>query len=286
MKILTAAIGLMALTLVLGVHAGGRQDSKILERHESGPWTFEVSLILGTGERLARIHHGNDVLWEGEAMYMGWGFEDAEGELRGVGDDITGEGTPDVVLCHNRGDARGRNTVHLVFDLESMERCTIHARVQELGNGRFEDRDGDGAFEFYEREAIRSDRLSQAIGVWSQWPEVCYVFRDNDPIRGGRYAIDVDRMRRPPLHPDTLQKLIQERNTPWDGDSPHNYEIGHAAEQVLGMLAEGNHEQAWQYWNAVRPCIEEIWSFEETTNDLKKLIEEGPYRLLLESTRG
>lgn len=283
MKILIAASALLVFSMLLGMRAGGAQDQQTLERYESGSWTFEVVLLVETGRRLAQIRYGDEMVWEGRGSYMGWGFEDATGEHRGVGDDITGDGTPDAILSHNHGDPRGRNTVHLVFDLESMQHRSIHARVQELGNGRFEDRDGDGAFEFYERESIRSDRLSNAIGVWSQWPEVCYMFRGDDQLRAGRYAIDVDRMRRSPMHPDALQELIDKKNTLWDGDSPHFYEIGHAVDQMLGMLAEGNHEQAWKYWNAVRPCIEEIWSFEETTADLEKLIEEGPYRLLLES---
>lgn len=271
----------MLLIAGSGPTAQYTKTDDVWDHHTVGPWTFLIREAKGTGTRIAEIRHDDNVLWQARGAWFYWGIK-GEGNVRhGLGSDITGDGTPEAVLAHNHGDSRGRNTTHLVFDLLALRSQAPNSRVQELGKGTFEDRDHDGIFEFYERDSIRTDHLSSAITSWSQWPEVCYTYRAEHGVRSGQYAIDYGRMRRPALTDEALQELIDNINQPWDGDSPHNLVIGVAVERMLAMLGKGNHDQAWHFWNSIRPSVEEIWSFEDTTTDLRAMIANGPYPMLL-----
>jgi len=266
----------------IGIDSGSLgPNARHWQRHESGRWAFTISAKPHDGTRIAAIELDGERVWHTRGSWFEWGFEDSKGTRRGIAEDITGDARPNAVLYHNHGDPRGRSTTHLVFDLRAMRSRAPNARVQELGNGRWEDRDGDGAFEFYERESIRTRRLPMALNAWSQWPEICYTYQLSDGVRHGRYRVDVDRTRRPPMPHDRLAGLIEKYNEAWDGDSPQHIIIGGGIAQMIELLAHGHPDQAWHFWESIRPAIEAIWDYDKTTAELRALIAESPYAPLL-----
>lgn len=259
----------------------GDPQARFWQRHENGPWAFNIIQDDDTGDRIASIEYHGAQLWQTRGLWFQWGFEDNTGKRRGLADDITGTGVPMAVLYHNHGDSKGQSTTHLIFDLNALLSPSPNASIQELGLGRFEDRDGDGAFEFYEREPIRTDRRTLHFIFWTRWPEICYTYMPANSIRSGEFKINPQRMRRPPLPREELNAAIRRFNQLDAGRERHFLDFCDAVEMYLELIATGHHENAQYFWKAVRPCLEEFGDFDQITAEIQTIIAQGPYASLL-----
>jgi hypothetical protein len=120
---------------------------------------------------------------------------------RGRGDDINGDGLPEIVLTLNSGGS-GCVMQTIVY------RCT-NGRAEPIATlpycGRFEDLDADGVLEF-----VAGDRTFAywvTSGAGSPNPEVTLEWRDD------AYVVSIDRMRTPRPTPDEYAALVDATRT-------------------------------------------------------------------------
>lgn len=167
----------------------------------------------------------------GHRLTLGTG---EDGQRFGLGDDVNGDGTPDLLVSEWSGGAHCC-TRDYVISLEDDPRVldTIYA---EHSDGRtWEDLDGDGRPEVILNDWIFAYWATSFTG--SPAPEVILTWR------AGRFRPAEHLMIKPPPSSEELGAMAAQLRT-WAGKAGREG-VGALMDAALDLLYSGNREQAW-----------------------------------------
>lgn len=156
--------------------------------------------------------------------------------LPAVGTDMTGDGSPDIVISHESGGTAGI-TDSYIFELrEPLNVMAIYGSVN------FKDLDDTGGLELEVNDA--NFAYWRTSGVSSARPHVILRYRDS------RYVFDPDLTRKPPLSRSEFDRILSElRNDRWYPDYlPHEF-----LQTTVGLIYTGNVVQALEFIEAAWP---------------------------------
>lgn len=168
----------------------------------------------------------------GRRLTLGTG---EEGRRFGIGNDVNGDGTPDLIVSEWSGGAHCC-TRDYVISLADDPRVldTIYA---EHSDGRtWEDLDGDGRPEVILNDWVFAYWATSFAG--SPAPEVILTWR------GGRFRPAEHLMVEPPPTNEELGAMAADLRK-WTGKAGREG-VGEVMRAALGLLYSGNREQAWR----------------------------------------
>lgn len=153
-----------------------------------------------------------------------------------IGTDVTGDGSPDVVILHESGGNSGV-TASYIFELREPLNVIILP-----GGLRFEDIDKIPGMELDIRD--NNFKYWKTSGVNSAFPRVVLRYQD------GQYVFDPDLTRKPPLSETELRRISSEiRNGRWHPDFfPHDF-----LQTTLDLIYTGNVIQALEFIEVAWP---------------------------------
>ena len=163
-----------------------------------------------------------------------------------LGQDITGDGNPNMVIREWGGGAHGPHFFH-IYELEPRFRFI---QCIQIGNGSFDNLDADPAIELKVYDGVFSYLRSSYAG--SPYIPVYLKYRD------GAYRLALDIMRKAPLPPTKLSEIadlirvLPEWKDPVDHTGPPPMSLWH---EVIDLVYSGNLTQArilfhlsWPYY--------------------------------------
>lgn len=213
------------------------------------------------------ILRGNDRVYAEVGHYFSTGDPNRPGRREGVaamGDDITGDGRANLVIVQWTGGA------HCCFILELFEIDEEFRHIQTIdlahtGYPDFRDLDGepglelilnDWAFEYWRTSFVNSPA-----------PELALKFT------GGKYAVDPELNRRPPLEGYRLANLaaaIASAEEWGEGGPPVRLWA-----EMLDLIYSGNMEQAWELFELAWP--RDVGGKEEFAADFRETLARSRY---------
>jgi len=252
-----ACLGLLVALFVPSIVYGVRHKDELLLAILPA-WKFEseqqiagYTIRLYSDRRETRPIQAR-VLKDGERMLtvVGWdvsiGEESEDGpQIIGIGEDITGDGVPNLILHEYSGGLHCCST-HYILALDQDMFWPVATINAEHSPATFEDLDGDGVLEIRMYDwTFAYWRVSYAA---SPFPEVILRYKS------GQYVLATNLMRKeaPPETElwDRADKIIRE--TPEDywvqGSVPSSY-----WEQMLDLIYTGHEAQAWEFADRAWP---------------------------------
>ena len=180
-------------------------------------------------------------------------------------DDITGDGTPDLVVREFTGQPGQFRFVVVSLGAEVKEVATIEARHL----GQFEDLNRDGTFEFVGADATFDGWKSPAAS--SPAPRIVLKFAD------GKYVLAPELMARPEPSPEQIEQLIIGviRSNEWRGGNPPPALWGTA----LDLMFSGHPELGWQFLELAWPENQE--GYERFLGEFRQQLLKSPYAAAL-----
>jgi len=185
----------------------------------------------------------------------------------GVGDDITGDGNPNLVVSIFTGGPHCC-MIENILSFQPDGSIEVIGTVDARDGGWFEDVDGDGSYEYVMKD------LSLSYGTFGfntkavNYPIVILSFN------GSRYVLAGEMMRMPAPTPAERQQLITRiRSGEW-----HSYMWGKCQlwSDMLHLIYTGNEKVAFQLFDeAWPPGIE---GREESLARFMKALKQSPYR--------
>ena len=224
--------------------------------------------------RKLRIQRQGDTLLEIPGFYFTIGAPVISNNVKktiGLGDDITGDGTPNLVIIEDFGGSGCMMTVY-VFGLDASNPGPGLWPIAVLHNcGRFEDVDGDGKYEFIAGENTYAYEWTS--GGDSPRPEVILRYID------GRYIVAIDLMRKPvPSHDQLIARLhsFAGNNKPW---SEQNWPTRFSAllHVTLDLIYTGHEATAWEFFQEQWPDGDGPYTKNAFAADLKQTIAQSPF---------
>jgi hypothetical protein len=187
-------------------------------------------------------------------------------QVIGRGEDLTGNGIPDVILQSHSG-GNGCYDKSYLIELDENEApggLRVLAAVDYCGD--FEDRTADGLVEFVAHDRTFECRWTSCAN--SPAPEVILSFR------GGMLLLDLELMRRPPLTAAEVdQRIAGFRNDRdgWDGRFAALLDV------VLYLIYSGNPEQGWHLLRERWPTAPGQITLEQFEPQLRETLRESPF---------
>lgn len=207
--------------------------------------TYRYPNALGCFEILRR---GQQIYTEnGLAFYIGGVRDPSDSDsprlLTPIGTDVTGLGTPDVIVGEWTGGAHCC-FIFRIFELgpQTLRRVTT-IDAQDSDGAHFEDVDHDGRLEF-----LTSDWTFAYWGTSfadSPAPDLILRFRD------GGFHPALDLMRKPVLPMIDLQSRAITLQKEWDENEPGLPPS--LWKEMLDLIYSGNAKQAWQFFDMAWP---------------------------------
>jgi len=208
---------------------------------------YTIDIYYGAGKYKSSL----EVLHQGEFIY-GRQLETARSlkcladEQVALGQDITGDGNPNMVIWEWGGGAHGP----YFFQIYELEPQFKFIQCIEAGVGDFENLDADPAMELKVYDTTFSYWRSSYAG--SPYIPVCLKYRE------GAYRLALNIMRKPPLPPKKLSELadqirvLPEWENPTDYTGPPPMKLWY---EVIDLVYSGNLAQArilfhlsWPYY--------------------------------------
>lgn len=198
-------------------------------------WFAEVRRSSGEGRTnlpsRARVYRNGSVMFEWQGQFASLGAYAQGKERWGLGSDIDGDSSPDLVI-----ETRGTDGIErtLIFSLSTNDGIQRLEPMAILPDGRFEDLDEDGFPEYLLEDQTYLYRLGGLHG--GPRPTLVMV-SDN---RGG-WRYDPAKTRGRPMPEDWERKLAQKREAIVELGQP-DYALVHEA--ALELLYRGRSEEA------------------------------------------
>lgn len=149
------------------------------------------------------------------------------------GTDVTGDGTPDLVVFEHTGGVHCCNFLS-VYELGPRFRTAAHLHGSQSGFA-MSDMDGDGVAEIRLRDwSFAYWRYPSAL---SPSAPVVLQYRD------GEYRVALDLMRTPPLGVSEQARVVGQLREVQDEPALFQSRL---TGQVLNLVASGNADQAWE----------------------------------------
>jgi hypothetical protein len=180
-----------------------------------------------------------------------------------INQDLTGDGTPDLVIYEYSGGAHCCWTAD-VFSLVGDGLKPIATIEGQDSDVVFEDIDQDGVYEA--RLYDMTYRYWPGSFAFSPMPEVILTYRD------GRYVVS-DLMLRPRPNPAMIEaegEAVYEDSTWSTGEAPPEY-----LWVFFDLLYSGNEREAWDFAEAAWPA--KVAGYAEFVAELKEMLERSPY---------
>ena len=202
----------------------------VASQHSLGEGAFELYL---DGSRIMRLEGGSFSLADLDGAPASWKN----------GNDITGDGTPDLVVQEYSGGAHCCSTWRIV-SLFSPPTSSPPTVLLELDNGHspnfpFRDFDGDGVFE------VQRDDWTFAYwnAPFSDSPPISLTYR----LQDGKLAFAPDLMRKPPLSAEELRSRSAALN--WEESAVENdfHVPPQLWAELITLIQTGNHRQVEQF---------------------------------------
>ena len=229
-------------------------------RHYSGP---------PYRENVFQIYKGNELVYQSDIGYAYWLGEE-EG-LFHPGDDITGDGIPNLVVMYSGGGNSSFNQSCYVFSL-----CDQFRLIQCLPEGKFVDINQDGKLDCIAYQPGFS--FWHACHAGSPLPKIVYEYCDNE------YLLAPTLMYQPLPEEEEINKTIEEvkrycaiaKKEKWgDAHCWHNEEVyldSSVWSYMLDLMFSGHPDEAYDFLDKVWPEGEEgksnfIYDFGKRLNE-------------------
>jgi hypothetical protein len=227
---------------------------------------------------LFEIHHRGVRVWSERSHSFCIGIPDWVKERVGkaveqpsIGEDITGDGQPNLVIYEGTGNNLQPSNLH-VFEIGDEFRF-----IQTIWLGDslpyFENVDEDEALELLTSDYSTFVYWPTGMRPGSPAPEVILKYQ------GGKYTIACELMRKPKLAAEELAQLADEIKASSDWDwilkpkdtfpSPALYM------PMIDLIYTGNMDQAWELYELA--CRDDFDNKEQFANDLKEKLTHSPY---------
>lgn len=227
-------------------------DGPVVDEHRIGEYRVRVVEDTATRERVVDITRGTRRVFARRS---------ADYRIERAGQDLTGDGQPDVVLVEFTGGLH----------------CCSRATVLGLGRtfadyGTVDGADGDIVLDDLDRDGVPEIRIGDfRFAYWrdvpfadTPVPEVLLRFR------AGRYVVACDLMREPPPDDETLRAQARDLARGWvSGDPPVDF-WGYAVDLVYA----GEAEAAWRFFDLGWPRA--IPGRDAFVKDLRSRLTGGP----------
>ena len=204
---------------------------RVEEEHTVGRYTLQLIADTAARERIV------DVRRDGHRIYA---VRAASVQLEHIGEDLTGDGVPDVVVQAYTGGLH----------------CCTQAIILGLGDSLSDLGAIDGADGEIEFEDVDGDSLPEArVGDWrfAYWREYPFVETMAPTVilkfRDGAFRPACDLMRDDPPDDRTLRQRAQELSRGWVAGDPPPDLYGYAVELVYA----GNADRAWRFLDLAWP---------------------------------
>lgn len=196
-----------------------------------------------------RVLKGRDIVFQEQDHRYELGTNDDYGKPRLLNGarDITGDGIKDVVVTNYSGGAHCCYT-YKVFSLGSEFSQIADLAVQDAGASVFEDKDGDGIYEFVTWDMTFA--YWNASFAWSPSPQAILRFKD------GRYTLAYDLMTKPlPTLEEEQTSLIQDEeeikslcsNDIWSWRKGNMCVTPDIWGHMLDLIYSGHPDAAWTF---------------------------------------
>lgn len=236
-----------------------------------GPYMLELS-VDRRAQRPMRVR----ILRDGEpeftlrGWYLGVGAKAAEGaQAVGVGEDITGEGIPNLILTEWTGGAHCCWRYHVFsLDPEDGPRVLTVIHAGHSDEAPFQDLDGDGRLECVLRDWTFA--YWKTCFAASPAPQVILCYR------GGQYVVASHLMVKPaPGKAELMQLARRVRERPsvgrWSpGSVPEEYWT-----ELLELVYAGHETLAWKFADEAWPA--ECPGKQEFLAEFRQQLAESPY---------
>ncbi len=230
-------------------------------RHYTGPPPFR--------ENVFQIYKREELVYQSDTGYAYWlGEEDG---LFHPGDDITGDGIPNLVVIYNGGGNSSFNQSCYVFSLGDQ----FHL-IQCLPEGKFVDINQDGKLDCIAYQP--GFTFWHACHAGSPLPKIVYEYCDNE------YLLAPALMYQPLSKEEEINKIIEEvkrrcakaKKEKWrDAHCWHNEEVyldSSVWSYMLNLMFSGHPDEAYDFLDKIWPEGEKgksyfIYDFEKPLNE-------------------
>ncbi|MGD9685816.1 MAG: hypothetical protein AB7U43_02455 [Desulfobacter sp.] len=168
------------------------------------------------------------------------------------GEDITGNGVPDLVIGFSTNGAHCCYTFH-VFELGPKLRLLATFEVGDAGESHFEKRKDEKGLLFVTNDYTFTYKLTSFAG--SPAPEVILRFSN------GKYRLADDLMRKPPLSRKKLREIAQAVQSDEQWENSENLPLPASIwstptllwSTMLDLIYTGNEKVAWDFFEKAWP---------------------------------
>lgn len=168
------------------------------------------------------------------------------------GEDITGDGVPDLVIGFRTGGVHCCYTFY-VFELGPKLRLLATFEVGDAGESHFEKRKGEKGLLFVTNDYTFAYKLTSFAG--SPAPEVILRFSN------GKYRLANDLMRKPPLSRKKLREIAQAVQSDEQWENSENLPLPALIwstptllwSTMLDLIYTGNEKAAWDFFEKAWP---------------------------------
>lgn len=220
--------------------------------------------------RFMRVCRDGETVFTFDGQYMDVGVEVGDtGITRGRGDDINGDGEPDLIITNDSGGT-GCFAETIVLGLGNANGSALGVQARLPNCGRFEDLDHDGILEFVAWDRTFAYRWTSGAG--SPYPRVILEWRGFDG-----YVPAPDRMTGPAPFLADLDSDIRAKIDACRPDAQWWCRTELVLKAMLDLIYSGNSRMAWQvfdrHWES-----DGGWSERESfRREFKDALRESPF---------
>lgn len=242
-------------------------EGRIIDEQIFGEYTYLHYVGPPYDFEVFQIYKSEELVFQSEVGYAFWLRK--EDELCSPGDDITGDGIPNLAVMYSGGGNSSFNQSCYVFSLGDQFRL-----IQCLPQGKFVDINQDGKLDCIAYQP--GFTFWHACHAGSPLPQIVYEYCDNE------YLLAPALMYQPLPKEEEINKTIEEvkrrcakiKKTKWDAHCWHNEEVyldSSVWSYMLKLMFSGHPDEAYDFLDRVWPEGEKgkssfIYDFEEPLN--------------------
>jgi hypothetical protein len=243
-------------------------EGKLTNEQFFGEYTYRCYTGPPHRENVFQIYKGEELVYQSKIGYALWLRK--EDELYSPGDDITGDGIPNLLVMHSGGGNSSFNQSCYVFSLGDQFRL-----IQCLPQGKFVDINQDGKLDCIAYQP--GFTFWYACHAGSPLPKIVYEYCDNE------YLLAPALMYQPLPEEEVIDQTLEEvkrrcakaKKSKWDTHCWHNEEVyldSSVWSYMLDLMFSGHPDAAYAFLDKVWPEGEGgkyhfIHDFEERVND-------------------